>query len=542
MLSLFPNLKKSIAIVVIITASINTQAQKKYTSLLWEITGNGLTKPSYLYGTMHVSSKLAYHLSDSFFVALTNVNTVGLESNPDQWLNNMRDIGLLQAFNNPNTYNNADFYKDAFKLEPPTNKRFIEIIANDPDIINNLLYRNNNSKNDHEESTYIDLFIYKLGTKLNKKVVSLENFTTSLIMATKSSVRDPDEEYDETRVKYDYYKVQNQIDDAYRSGDLDVLDSLTQLVHYTKNTQKYLIDDRNIILAHNIDSVSKTGSLFSGIGAAHLPGDAGVIELLRKMGYKLRPISNIATKKGTKQKESIESIVKKLTPKKQYATDSLFTYDLHETPVSLADLKGYSFCLTTDMSNGSYYTIARQSTYAALNNYTTDKMISKIDSLLYESIPGKIMSKKEIVTSTGVKGIDIINKTKRSDLQRYQIYFIENEIIIFKMSGKGEYIKGPEATRFFESIKFSPKKPEVTTSFSPPTKGFIVNIPSVYKYINTKKTGYQGLSEELFSYDTKTNICKGVMHYYYHDYYYLEEDTFELNLLCNSKCKSYFIS
>jgi hypothetical protein len=34
------------------------------------------------------------------------------------------------------------------------------------------------------------------------------------------------------------------------------------------------------------------------------------------------------------------------------------------------------------MSNGSYYTIARQTTYAALNNYTTDKIILKIDSLL----------------------------------------------------------------------------------------------------------------------------------------------------------------
>ncbi|TAL43493.1 MAG: hypothetical protein EPN92_10135, partial [Chitinophagaceae bacterium] len=43
---------------------------KKYPSLLWEITGNGIKKPSYLFGTMHVSSKIAFHLSDSFYVAL----------------------------------------------------------------------------------------------------------------------------------------------------------------------------------------------------------------------------------------------------------------------------------------------------------------------------------------------------------------------------------------------------------------------------------------------------------------------------------------
>ena len=38
--------------------------------LLWEITGNGLTKPSYLYGTMHLTNKVAFNLSDSFFNAL----------------------------------------------------------------------------------------------------------------------------------------------------------------------------------------------------------------------------------------------------------------------------------------------------------------------------------------------------------------------------------------------------------------------------------------------------------------------------------------
>lgn len=58
-------------------------------------------------------------------------------------------------------------------------------------------------------------------------------------------------------------------------------DSLAKLANTSKNYQKYLLDDRNIILAHHIDSICKTNSLFSGIGAAHLPGENGVIELLK---------------------------------------------------------------------------------------------------------------------------------------------------------------------------------------------------------------------------------------------------------------------
>src|SRR5947209_15943060 len=57
----------------------------KYPSLLWEISGNGLLKPSYLFGTMHVSSKMVFHLSDSFYNALRNADIVALETNPENW-------------------------------------------------------------------------------------------------------------------------------------------------------------------------------------------------------------------------------------------------------------------------------------------------------------------------------------------------------------------------------------------------------------------------------------------------------------------------
>ncbi|MBC8172521.1 MAG: TraB/GumN family protein, partial [Chitinophagales bacterium] len=32
------------------------------TSLLWEISGNGLTKPSYLFGTVHLIDKKDFHV------------------------------------------------------------------------------------------------------------------------------------------------------------------------------------------------------------------------------------------------------------------------------------------------------------------------------------------------------------------------------------------------------------------------------------------------------------------------------------------------
>jgi uncharacterized protein YbaP (TraB family) len=71
--------------------------QPLYPSLLWEITGNGLTKPSYLFGTMHVSSKMAFHLSDSFYMALKNVDAVALELNPALWQPQMVQLEKMKA-------------------------------------------------------------------------------------------------------------------------------------------------------------------------------------------------------------------------------------------------------------------------------------------------------------------------------------------------------------------------------------------------------------------------------------------------------------
>src|SRR6266496_767709 len=65
--------------------TLDKLSDKKYPSLLWEITGNGLQKPSYLFGTMHVSDKLAFHLGDSFYHAIKNVQMVALETNPEFW-------------------------------------------------------------------------------------------------------------------------------------------------------------------------------------------------------------------------------------------------------------------------------------------------------------------------------------------------------------------------------------------------------------------------------------------------------------------------
>jgi uncharacterized protein YbaP (TraB family) len=508
---------------------ISSQTQKKYPSLLWKITGNGLKKPSFLYGTMHVSNRVAYYLSEQFFDALKSVEVVGLETNPGEWLSNMEKTGELSQFSQfkgPEFYS-KDFYCTAFSVAFPEKKLLQGILGYDPDIIDGLLYRQNRSKENFEENTYIDLFIFQTASKLNKQIVSLEDFTQSEIQARLSAIPD-DESGAENENKYrDYSSGIQRIEDAYREGNLDMLDSLSQLSS-SKNAQKYLIENRNVFFVNTIDSILKTKSLFSGVGAAHLPGENGVIELLRKKGYSVEAVFSNVSKKSSSLIEKLDAQVKPVTFQKQFVSDSVFSVSLPGKLSPIINLENLRYYIYADMVNGSFYTVVRLKYLGPLYNVQASQMLQKIDSLLFEYIPGKILYKKEIVSGNGIKGLEIINKTRRGDEQHYQIYFTDLEMIMFKLGGKRQYASGNEAKQFFNSIQFV-NKSESSFAFKPKTGGFTVKLPANYTYVKNEGSSLVGVVEDLFAYNKSKNTIYGVKQAIYNDFNYLEEDTFELN-------------
>jgi uncharacterized protein YbaP (TraB family) len=519
----------------------NLSSAKKYPALLWKITGNGIKKPSYLYGTMHVSNRVAYHLSEQFFDAVKNVDVVGLETNPGEWLDNMDKTGelsQLNQFSNPYNYG-KDFYKSSFDVVFPDKRILQGVLSYDPDIINGLLYRHNRSKENFEESTYIDLFIFQTASKLNKQLISLEDFVQSEIKARLSALPDDETNGEEDYGRYkDVYSSAQKIEDAYRDGNLDALDSLSKLTS-SKNTQKYLIIDRNNFFVNTIDSVLKANrSIFSGVGAAHLPGQDGVIELLRKKGYVLEPVVPKNSKKSDQVRDELEAKFKQVNFTKQFISDSLFSVSVPGKLSQIVNLENLKYFIDADMVNGSFYTIVRMKYFGPLFNVSPVQLAARIDSMLFEYIPGKIISKKEIVSNTGLKGIDLVNKTRRGDEQHYQIFFSDLELILFKLGGKLQYASGPDAKQFFNSIQFYPKNENIV-DFAPATKGFTLKIPNNYTYVKNNGSSIKGLVEDLFAYQKSKKQFYGLKHAVYSDFAYLEEDTFELNIFSKNILKNY---
>jgi hypothetical protein len=182
------------------------------------------------------------------------------------------------------------------------------------------------------------------------------------------------------------------------------------------------------------------------------------------------------------------------------------------------------------MSNGAYYMIGRVKTHSSFLGEKDETMLKKVDSLLYENIPGKILSKTAI-TRSGYKGFDITGRTRRGDLQRYNILVTPYEVWVFKMSGTNNYVDGAEAEQFFSSIHIRGNLPAGWTTFSPARGGFSVSMPRLPDQ-NKNQTDQDGLVRwEYEATDSATGDAFLLWKKTVQNYRFLEEDTADLALM-----------
>ncbi len=470
-----------LVIVLLLTSGMprsHARQPDRYPSLLWEITGNGLQRPSYLFGTMHISNKMVFNLSDSFYAALKSVDAVAIELDPEYW---QQDIPRLSRQGAAFRYYASTYFTDYLTERAYTEGDYTaglrEVLRTEPELNDALLYRSESSIDNFQEDTYLDLYIYQTGKKLGKQTTGVETFMGAQQKMVEAYVDMANDESKKqgSELSGRYGDLGQRIQDAYRRGDLDLLDSLNILTEPSKLFTRKFLYDRNVIQARAIDSIMRTRSLFAGVGAAHLPGKEGVIHLLRARGYTLRPV--YMQDRNALQKEFIDTLRVPVLFRRQYLADSFISVSVPGQLNVTEDNSMFSKLHYADMGNGSYYLVSRVKTNILFNGYREREQLQLIDSLLYENIPGKITEKKTI-TRDGYPGFDIRNRTRKGDMQRYQILVTPGELLIFKMGGKGSYVYGPEADTFFASIRVQERAQKAGWQlFSPASGGFALRMP-----------------------------------------------------------------
>jgi uncharacterized protein YbaP (TraB family) len=293
-------MKRWSAVLLLSLVSVSVLSQKKdeNNTLLWKISGKGLDKPSYLFGTIHMICEDDAVLSSNFKKAIRNSDEVYFEVDMDNLfeifgaMSKMKmngDTTLRDLLNDDDYKKVKDYFESRSSMLP-----FSMLETFKPILAASTLEE---SSMPCEKTTMMEQVIMKEANENDKKIKGLET------MSFQASVLDsiPYKLQAEQLVSYidnagkdkKEDKQLQEMFDAYRKQDLSRLE---KLMVDTDAGMKGFIDimlyHRNQNWVNKLSDLLPHKSLVIAVGAGHLPGEKGLINLLRKQGYTVTPVDN----------------------------------------------------------------------------------------------------------------------------------------------------------------------------------------------------------------------------------------------------------
>ena len=299
----------------VVFAGLVANAQKQTTplqasgnnTLLWRISGNGLQKPSYLFGTMHMLCADDIALSDSLKNAINTADQVYLELDMD---NLFEMLGAMQHMTMRNDTTLADLLtKEEYqKVKTHFDSKgglmpFEMLRVLKPLLTASLLAEQQTSSCDQMIS--MDQLVMAEAKKNAVPVKGLETMDFQLGIFDKIPYKLQAKQLYQMIAGGEGKGEKNEMQmltNAYRQQQLDKLEEMTRNENMgMKEFTDLLLDSRNVEWAKKLQQLMKDESLVVAVGAGHLPGAKGVINLLRKAGYKVEPVKNDMVKKMAKE-------------------------------------------------------------------------------------------------------------------------------------------------------------------------------------------------------------------------------------------------
>lgn len=277
-----------------ISLSANAQKKNPNNTLLWEITGKELAKPSYIFGT--------YHLADKGFVDTMKVvnqklaaadmivgemiidQTLALKLMPFMLMKN----NTLDQLLSEKEYQLVDDYLK--KLGKYNIKMFNTF---SPMALQTLILQLISPKTFTATNPAIDQYFQDYGKENNKELIGLETVEEQGAVLFGSSL----ERQKEMLVKYVKQEKKNKkaaekLYSDYINQNLTATEkTFAKLDDFTPEEADRLLKNRNDKWLEQLPTLMQNKSLFIAVGAGHLVGKDGLIRRLKAMGYKVNPLA-----------------------------------------------------------------------------------------------------------------------------------------------------------------------------------------------------------------------------------------------------------
>jgi len=284
--------RKLVFIFFFTLCSMQSIAQRdKTNTLLWEISGNGLQQPSYLFGTIHMICKEDFLISEIVKQKFNSSKRVYLEldmDDPQLQVTLMQQMQLPSKETLKNKLGESNFKKlDSF-LQKEMSMNLVMFDKFKPMMVMGLLAQRLLPCASMES---YEMNFVKMASEQKKELLGLEKVEDQL--GVFDAIPDSLEIRSIMNMVNDFEshkKEFSRMSSIYKTQDLDALYQLMAESPEMMGSQELLLDRRNRNWIPVMESVMKNSTTFFAVGAGHLAGSQGVLELLRKQGYKVKGI------------------------------------------------------------------------------------------------------------------------------------------------------------------------------------------------------------------------------------------------------------
>ncbi len=237
-----------------------TQTIDQKHELLWEVSGNGLSKKAYLFGSFHTNDRRVFELSDSTYFALNHVDAIALETNIFELFD---ELDVREGFIRVKYDKDGNPYTSS--------KRASSTVYGDEDGMPQFL------------DAYFLQYCYNSGKEFYplETIDSQVNFFENFKEPERNSMRFES-----------LFITKEDILETYLVGDIYDIDEILRLsLSLSEGLYESLIVERNYGMVNRLDSLlQEDKAIFCAVGAGHLAGNDGMITLLQKKGYRVRKV------------------------------------------------------------------------------------------------------------------------------------------------------------------------------------------------------------------------------------------------------------
>ncbi|MCA1762315.1 MAG: TraB/GumN family protein [Cryomorphaceae bacterium] len=266
-------------------------AQNLEESLLWKVEGKGI-KTSHLFGTVHMLPKEKFELKDKVKAAISESDVMVMEldfSDPNISMQ-MMNSAMMTGDETVGDFLSEDQFRilDSILIQT-AGVSLMAVQKLKPFMISSMLIQ----RFVGSEPASFEGTLTQMAMSDSMPIIGLETVAEQMAVFDSISYRTQArglieliEDEDEVIALYD------ELIEAYRSEDLNALYDLILQEMHSPEEEGFMLTKRNKAWIGDIGEIAKEDRAFIAVGAGHLAGSEGVIELLRVAGYRVSPVLN----------------------------------------------------------------------------------------------------------------------------------------------------------------------------------------------------------------------------------------------------------